>query len=307
MSTLNETLIYAVYYAPRGRSRLYALGRDIADRHLYPTDLLVGIIGAEGAGKSTLLRGMFPGLELTNDDEGINFRTAPLFDFDAQARMGPHTYHIDVRYEQAFHQLWEIAEVVTAAVRHGRRVIVEHFDLLFAQLGFNAHIMLGIGEEVVVARPNVFGPEPDAIRDIAYRTVKYRKMAHTAEDLTSLVLSKQYGYEIPVQHSDVKHGFVIGFSRDPGIELSRLEADVKRAISQDLPVAPVDENHIRIGDEVMLCTGVRTHVKSTGQIESFRLLPRLQVNPITGAHLLVGIVGDATEEAGFDRVLKVIG
>ena len=56
MVVMHETLIYAVYYAPRGRLRLYRLGRDIAERHLFPTDLLVGIIGAEGAGKSTLIR-----------------------------------------------------------------------------------------------------------------------------------------------------------------------------------------------------------------------------------------------------------
>jgi ABC-type uncharacterized transport system ATPase subunit len=35
---------------------------EIAERHLFPTDLLVGIIGAEGAGKSTLIRGIFPAL-----------------------------------------------------------------------------------------------------------------------------------------------------------------------------------------------------------------------------------------------------
>ena len=104
MTTLT-TLIYAVYYAPRGRLRLYRLGQDIAQRHLYPTDLLVGVIGAEGSGKSTLIRGLFPGLELTNDDEGINLRTGPIFDFTESDRFGPHTYHIDVRYEQAFHQL----------------------------------------------------------------------------------------------------------------------------------------------------------------------------------------------------------
>lgn len=307
MSTLSETLIYAVYYAPRGRMRLYALGRDVAERHLYPSDLLVGVIGAEGSGKSTLLRGMFPGLELTNDDEGINFRTAPLFDFDGSRALGPHTYHVDARYEQAFHQVWELAEVVTNAVRHGRRVIVEHFDLLYERLGFNAHVLVGVGEEVVVARPNVFGPQPDAIRDIAYRTVKYRKMAHTAEDLTSLVLSKLYGYQIPVQHSDVKHGFVIGFPSAPGIDLARVQAEVQRRIEDDLPVTPVDDNHICIGNDTLTCTGVRTHVKSTGQIQSFRLLPRLQANPITGAQLLVGIVGDVEEEAGFDRVLKAVG
>ena len=308
MVVMHETLIYAVYYAPRGRLRLYRLGRDIAERHLFPTDLLVGIIGAEGAGKSTLIRGLFPGLELTNDDEGINLRTAPIFDFNETDRFGPHTYHIDVRYEQAFHQLWEIAEVVTEAIKHRRRVIVEHFDLLYPHLDFNAQIILGIGEEVVVARPNVFGPHPDAIKEIVYHTVKYRKMAHSAEDITSLILSKDYGIPIPQFHSDVKHGFVIGFSEPPPIiDLKKLEADVNSYIARDLPIVPVGENHIRIGGEIMECTGVRTHVTSSGQIESFRLLPALRFNPIEREHLLVGIVGDGREDAGFDHILKIAG
>ena len=307
MVVMHETLIYAVYYAPRGRIRLYKLGRDIAERHLFPTDLLVGIIGAEGAGKSTLIRGIFPGLELTNDDEGINLRTAPIFDFSESDRFGPHTYHIDVRYEQAFHQLWEIADVVSEAIRHQRRVVVEHFDLLYPHLKFNAQIILGIGEEVVVARPNVFGPDPEAIKEIVYRTVKYRKMAHSAEDITSLILSKEYGYQIPVQHSDVKHGFVIGFASPPGINMAKLEQDVREVITRDVPIVPADEGHIRIGDEIMECTGVRTHVKSSSQIESFRLLPELRFNPITQEHLLVGIVGDTREAAGFDRILQIVG
>ncbi len=307
MVVMHETLIYAVYYAPRGRLRLYRLGRDIAERHLFPTDLLVGIIGAEGAGKSTLIRGLFPGLELTNDDEGINLRTAPIFDFNESDRFGPHTYHIDVRFEQAFHQTWEIAQVVSQAIKHRRRVIVEHFDLLYPHLAFNAQIIIGVGEEVLVARPNVFGPHPEAIRDIVHRTVKYRKMAHSAEDITSLILSKEYGIPIPDLHSDVKHGFVIGFTRPPGIDLRKLEAEVRDFIARDLPIAPADEDHIRIGDEVIACTGVRTHVASTGQIESFRLLPELRFNPIDQEHLLVGIVGDQREEAGFDGILKIAG
>ena len=307
MVVMHETLIYAVYYAPRGRLRLYRLGRDIAERHLFPTDLLVGIIGAEGAGKSTLIRGLFPGLELTNDDEGINLRTAPIFDFNESDRFGPHTYHIDVRFEQAFHQIWEIAQVVSQAIKHRRRVIVEHFDLLYPHLAFNAQIIIGVGEEVLVARPNVFGPHPEAIRDIVHRTVKYRKMAHSAEDITSLILSKEYGIPIPDLHSDVKHGFVIGFTRPPGIDLRKLEAEVRDFIARALPIAPADEDHIRIGDEVIACTGVRTHVASTGQIESFRLLPELRFNPIDQEHLLVGIVGDQREEAGFDGILKIAG
>ena len=46
-----------------------------------PSDQLIGIIGCEGSGKSTLIRGLFPGLELTNDDDGINVRRAPIYDF----------------------------------------------------------------------------------------------------------------------------------------------------------------------------------------------------------------------------------
>ena len=307
MVVMHETLIFAVYYAPRGRMRLYKLGREIAERHLFPTDLLVGIIGAEGAGKSTLIRGIFPGLELTNDDEGINLRTGPIFDFNESDRFGPHTYHIDVRYEQAFHQLWEIAEVVTEAVRHRRRVIVEHFDLLYPYLKFNAQIILGLGEEVLVARPNVFGPHPDAIKEVVYRTVKYRKMAHSAEDITTMILARDYGVPVPNLHSDVKHGFVVGFDKLPGIDLAKLEAQVKAYIEQDLPISPEDEDNIRIGDDIIPCTGIRTHVTSTGKIEAFRLLPEFRFNPIDKQHLLVGIVGEEQEETGFDRILQIVG
>ena len=57
----------------------------------------------------------------------------------------------------------------------------------------------------------------------------------------------------------------------------------------------------------MPCTGVRTHVKSSGQIEDFRLLPELRFNPISQEHLLVGLVGTPIEDAGFDRILKIVG
>ena len=158
-----------------------------------------------------------------------------------------------------------------------------------------------------MARPNVFGPDPTAIKDIVHRTVKYRKMAHSAEDITSLILSRDYGIPIPQLHSDVKHGFVIGFTQPPGIDLAKLEADVKAVIAKDLTITPVDEDHIRIGDDVIECTGVRTHVSSSGLIESFRLLPELRYNPIDQEHLLVGIVGNEQEETGFDRILKIVG
>ena len=68
------TLVKAVYYAPRGRQRLMHLGQIVAQRYLDAEALLIGVIGDAGAGKSLIIRGMFPGLVLTNDDDGVNVR-----------------------------------------------------------------------------------------------------------------------------------------------------------------------------------------------------------------------------------------
>ena len=154
-------------------------------------------MGAEGSGKSTLIKGLFPGLELTNDDDGINVRPTPLYDFDPDDPFSGHTFHIDVRYELAFHQKYELAEAIHKAISHGRRVIVEHFDLLYEALGYNAQVLIGIGEEIIVARPTVFGPFPEAIKTIVDRTIKYRLMAHSAEDITGLILEEDYHIPLP--------------------------------------------------------------------------------------------------------------
>ena len=62
--------LYSIYFAPRGNERMAELGMQIAQQYLRPMDKLIGIIGDAGSGKSMLVKGMFPGLELTNDDEG---------------------------------------------------------------------------------------------------------------------------------------------------------------------------------------------------------------------------------------------
>ncbi len=59
---------------------MYALGMQLAQLYLSPFDKLIGIIGKAGSGKSSLLRGMFPGLELTNDDDGVYIRPLPILD-----------------------------------------------------------------------------------------------------------------------------------------------------------------------------------------------------------------------------------
>lgn len=303
---IKENLIYATYYAPRGRQRLYILGRELSERYIYPNDLLIGIIGAEGAGKSTLIKGLFPGLELTNDDEGVNIRPTPLFNFDPDDFFSGHTFHIDVRYEAAFHQKFEIVDAIKEAIDARRRVIIEHFDLIYEYLGFNAQILFGIGEEVVVSRPTVFGPTPEAIRSVVSKTIKFRLMAHTAEDLTTQILLRDYGYKRPNVHSDVKHGFVIHFAEPPDIDILELERKVKDVIKADLPIKAAGDDMIAIGDEALYCTGVRTHVASTGQIENFRLLPEYRFEPMNGRYLLVGMVG-RKEVAGFEDIAPIVG
>ena len=299
---LRENLIFSTYYAPRGRTRLYTLGKLLSQRYISSHDQLIGVIGSEGAGKSTLIKALFPGLELTNDDDGVNVRPTPLYGFREDDFFSGHTFHIDYRYESAFHQQFEIVDAVNRAIESGRRVIIEHFDLIYEALGYNAQILFGIGEEVIVARPTVFGPSPLAIKEVSHKTIKYRKMAHSAEDITSMVLEREYNFKNLVNHSDVKHGFVIGFDEMPTIDLKKLEARVHEIIAQDLKITHTHENHIKIGDHEMTCSGVRTHVKSSGQIKDFKLKKEFTFDPYTKEYLLIGRVG-TKEAAGFENIL----
>ena len=85
-----NTHIISTYFAPRGHARMYALGMQLMQMYLSPFDRLIGIIGEAGSGKSALIRGMFPGLELTNDDNGVYVRPLPLLD-QGFSLFAPHT------------------------------------------------------------------------------------------------------------------------------------------------------------------------------------------------------------------------
>ena len=164
---MQRSHILSTFYAPRGRNRIYDLGIQIAQMYLSPFDKLIGVIGDSGSGKSVLIRGMFPGLELTNDDGGVNVRPLPLMDQDSETGFfTPHTYHVDIRFEMGFTQPHELADAIMQAVHRGKRVVVEHFDLIYPFLSTNANLLIGVGEEILVARPNPFGPFPDSISQI---------------------------------------------------------------------------------------------------------------------------------------------
>ena len=293
---MQKSHLYSVYFAPRGRDRIYDLGMQIAQLHLSPFDQIIGIIGEPGSGKSMLVKGMFPGLELSNDDNGVNVRPLPLLEQDSENMFySPHTYHVDIRFETGFTQLHTLADAVQEAVRRGKRVVIEHFELIQDVLGRNADLIIGAGEEVLVTRPTIFGPHSSDVAKIVQASLPYRKMAHTAEDLCERYIS-------PVamancQHDDIRHGFIMAFpDQAPDIDLDELERKVQADIAADLPITYLDERHITIGGVSHYCTGPRTHVSSTGKIEGFRLMKEFVYDPRSHMYLLIGRVGEMSED-----------
>ncbi len=293
---MQKNLVYSMFYAPRGRNRIYNLGIQIAQMYLSPFDKIIGFIGDPGSGKSVLVKGMFPGLELTNDDEGVNIRPLPLLEQDQESGFfTPHTYHVDIRFEMGFTQQHVLAEAIMQAVQRGKRVIVEHFDLIYPFLPMNASLLIGIGEEIVIARPNIFGPEPGEIYSIVQKSLPYRLMAHTSEDLCEFCMPPKEMNRC--EHTDIRHGFILAFSEQkPDIDLDELEEKVNSMISQKLPVCYVDESHISINGALHPCTGPRTHVPNTGDIEGFRLVKHYIYDSINDQYFLVGCIGKDSEE-----------
>ena len=308
MDAISLQHIYSVYFAPRGRERLMSLGEQLAHMHLSYKDRLIAIIGDSGSGKSLIIKGLFPGVALSNDDDVIAMdkvmQVRPM-DLDHDFKIA--TYHIDMRFQMAFTQMFEIVDFVKGALEHGRRVIVEHFDLLYPFLKINADIIIGIGEEIVVTRPTLFGPLPQDIYNVVIPSLQKRRMAHSAEDLTAYAL--QEIYKIPLAkfknaNSDIRGGFVLNFPEKLEVELPRVEQYVKDLIDQNLDIGYHDEDHIQIGDHIVIpCTGPRIHVRNTGDIENFRLVPEFIYDKSTGRYALVGtITGRDNDYDDFNRI-----
>ena len=149
-NAIQHSHIYSTYFAPRGRSRIFNLGIQLAQLYLSPFDQIIGVIGEAGSGKSVLIKGMFPGLELTNDDDGVNVRPLPILDQDAETGFfSPHTYHMDIRFEMGFHQLSELADAIQLAVRRGKRVVIEGKDEVILKCGAASLTLRANGKVVI--------------------------------------------------------------------------------------------------------------------------------------------------------------
>lgn len=296
--------IESSYFAPRGRARIYDVGMRIAQGYLSPFDQLIGVIGEAGSGKSALIKGMFPGLELTNDDEGVNVRPLPiLHQEDESGFFTPHTYHMDVRFEQGFTQLPVLADAVQMEISRGKRVVIEHFDMIYPFLRRNADLLIGVGEEIVISRPNLFGPYPDEIKEQAYNSLKYRLMAHTSEDLCEFCMPNELINTCT--HDDIHHGFILAFDdTPPDIDLVSLEEGVRAIIHKDVPIEYHDDSHILINGHLHPCTGPRTHVSHTGEITGFSLLKRFIYDKVNDRYLMVACVGE-NSEANVEHLDKI--
>ncbi len=289
--------MFATYFAPRGRERLLELGNAFAQRHLKPDDRLIALLGDSGSGKSLLAKGMFPGLDLTNDDEGVHIRPLPIVEEHMEGKFKRHSYHLDIRLESGFTQLYILADAIKGALDAGKRVVVEHFEMVYEMVGRNADILIGIGEEVIVTRPTIFGPLPEDITKLVYDTIAYRKKAHTAEIITCDLLEKNYGLDIIKSFGEVRRGFIIKLTHNPNLDIDFLNQQVNKVISYNLPVTYKDEEHVSVGGEIIHSTGPRIHVSNTKQIEFFRILPDIIYDPVEKLYNLVGVVDEKRLES----------
>ena len=288
---IQEYMVSSQYFAPRGRERLMFLGEQIAQKHLHYSDSLIGIVGDAGSGKSSLINGMIPGLELSNDDDIINPRKIMQVRDLMQDIPDAATYHLDMRFQMAFTQMYEIVDFVKAVLKMKRRIVIEHFNLLYDALGINADIIVGIGEEIIVTRPTIFGPIPQSIYEIVHTSLKFRKMAHTAEEVVAKVLQNNFGISTDdFYSSDIRNGFILKFQKEPKVDLEELERLSQEMLSLNLEVSYYDEDHIQMGDKIIECDGARFHVNNTSEIEHFSVLKKLIQDPKTKVFNLIGVI-----------------
>ena len=165
----HECNLYNFFFAPRGNKRMMELGMKITQMYLNPFDRIIGIIGAKDSGKSWLIKGMFPGIQTVESDDEFDILNMPLLNSEEVGFYTPKTFHVDVRAARKYVSLEEISKAVLHVISQHKRVIVEHFEILYPALKRNADLLIGIGEEVISHRDRRGGH--------CYQTFSFRAFA----------------------------------------------------------------------------------------------------------------------------------
>ena len=248
MKFASDPFMYTEYYAPRGRKRLLELGNTITSQYLSPEDRCIGILGEAGSGKSLIVRGMFPGLQLTNDDEDVYTRPLPLMDHFESGRFRDHTYHMDVRFESAFTQPYRLARPCGRPSTPDGGWSSSTSICSIPPWAAMQSCWWASEKRSSWPGPTFSLPSHDIAQKVL-RSIHYRRMVHTAEDLVCHILDIDYG--IPTStlvHGDVKRGFLLEFEEKPSFSVEEVQKRAKEFIDAKLDVCYLDEHHIRIGD-----------------------------------------------------------
>jgi hypothetical protein len=148
-------------------------------------------------------------------------------------------------------------------------------------------------------RPTVFGPLPQDVYELVHTSLRYRKMAHTVEDVTIQILREEFHVDRDLFFSsDIRNGFLLRFTQKIELDFVKLSERIRRRLAENLQVRYLDENHIMIGESVTLCAGPRLHVRNTSEVENFSLMKNFVRDEKTDTYCLVGILHHSGEGAG---------
>jgi len=102
-----------------------------------------------------------------------------------------------------------------------------------------------------------------------------------------------------------KSSVAIDVSRLTGMGLFDMDCEIEERSGLSITgiFSQIGEEAIQVGDMRIYCTGPRTHVHRSGEIENFRLLKEFRLNPLTNDFMLIGMVGQKAI-AGFEDIIE---
>lgn len=168
---------------------------------------------------------------------------------------------------------------------------MEHFNTLNQALGRNADLLIAIGEEIIVTRRRSLG---HSHRCCVHHSLRFRKMAHTAEEVTATVLYELYGLSMHDYYSaDIRNGYVLKFNEKPNLDFDLVEERILEIIRENRQVDYYDDLHIRFGDVIIPLAPVLVYTCALRVRLTIFLHKELVYDErVYQAHCLIGLIGD---------------